>query len=238
MVMHVVYCMFLWLCFHCLLSTMIENGWKWAASRGKVFTNPVNGAEYAELCVDTNRWSTKEDHQSLTLKTRSIFEDMFGFTNLRHCMHEWFCEYSIWLVSDVLIYVSGPVWQHLGHGAPSRQCSWFWWGRWQRWNQPTCGCHSVSCSYMGMHDHAWNENMWMVYVSTLYLTCMSTHTRIHTHISGKARWNVFLFPLFRKPSRLSSNLGITCFCLERRSMVPKWRRRRFTITTCMHVLEK
>lgn len=54
---------------------MIETAWKWAAEKGKLETNPVNGAEYATLPVDSERLKTKESTSSLSVKAETAFQD-------------------------------------------------------------------------------------------------------------------------------------------------------------------
>ena len=54
---------------------MIETAWKWAASRGKLKKNEVNGAEYAELEVDKVRTRTNEAESTMSLAAGCVFQD-------------------------------------------------------------------------------------------------------------------------------------------------------------------
>ena len=54
---------------------MIEHTWKWAAEHGKLFTNPVNGAEYANIPVDSTKEKTRMSQQSWTLRSQATFQD-------------------------------------------------------------------------------------------------------------------------------------------------------------------
>lgn len=58
--------------------TMIENTWKWAAQRGKVYRHPINQAEYIDIDVDSVR--EKQNYRASELETAACFatEDTSG----------------------------------------------------------------------------------------------------------------------------------------------------------------
>ena len=60
----------------CLLSTMVETAWKWAAERGKVKKSEVNGAEYAELEVDRVRTKVSEAESTMSMAAGCVFQDV------------------------------------------------------------------------------------------------------------------------------------------------------------------
>ena len=75
------------------LSTMIENTWKWAAQRGKVYRHPINQAEYIDIDVDSVR--EKQNYRASELETAACFA-----TEARDG-----CSFSEWCVTVGCLFV-------------------------------------------------------------------------------------------------------------------------------------
>ncbi len=57
------------------LSTMIANAWAWAATQGKVYTHPVNKAEYIDIDVDSCRETQDKRVSELSAQSSFACED-------------------------------------------------------------------------------------------------------------------------------------------------------------------
>ena len=75
------------------LSTMIENTWKWAAQRGKVYRHPINQAEYIDIDVDSV--CEKQNYRASELETAACFA-----TEARDG-----CSFSEWCVTVGCLFV-------------------------------------------------------------------------------------------------------------------------------------
>ena len=77
----------------CHLSAMIENTWKWAAQKGKVYRHPINQAEYIDLDVDSVR--EKQNYRASEFETASCFA-----TEARNCF-----SFSGWCGTEGCLFV-------------------------------------------------------------------------------------------------------------------------------------
>ena len=57
------------------LSTMIANAWAWATTHGKVYTHPVNKAEYIDIDVDSSPERQDERMSELSAQSTFVAED-------------------------------------------------------------------------------------------------------------------------------------------------------------------
>jgi len=57
------------------LSQMIANAWAWAASKGKVYTHPVNKAEYIDIDVDSCREKQTKSESTIAAESGFSMED-------------------------------------------------------------------------------------------------------------------------------------------------------------------
>lgn len=74
------------------LSSMIANAWQWAASKGKVYTHPVNKAEYIDIDVDSCREKQTQSLLSLAFPWRTACLVSCGCDDT--CCLVKFCHYS------------------------------------------------------------------------------------------------------------------------------------------------
>ena len=133
----------------CLLSTMVETAWKWAAERGKVKKSEVNGAEYAELEVDRVRTKVSEAESTMSMAAGCVFQDVsvVGCYAILYDLH----------LFQVFVYV-------LACGRTQQAVSWMLWMRWMQDNLQLAPVPSqplllpfrvwqAFCMHATMHSH-------------------------------------------------------------------------------------
>lgn len=62
----------------------MENAWQWAAAHQKIFTHPINKAEYIEINVDQEREKQTRRSSELSSSCSFVLED-HGYLHLHAC---------------------------------------------------------------------------------------------------------------------------------------------------------
>ena len=60
------------------LSQMVEHTWAWAQAQGKVYTHPINKAEYVDLDVDRCKETQHARVREIASSSAFKLEDMLG----------------------------------------------------------------------------------------------------------------------------------------------------------------
>ena len=56
-------------------SQMVENAWQWAAAQGKVYTHPINKAEYIDIDVDRVKEKQSQKVAEMSASSHFAVED-------------------------------------------------------------------------------------------------------------------------------------------------------------------
>lgn len=140
---YILACAMVWLLqYSKYLRAMISNAWAWAAVNGKLFTHPINKAEYIEIELDVEKEKKTTRGSELTTTATFSLEDYINFVLPISCLF-------LNVFFDALCCASnsaGSQRKYLGRAGWSRtnDC------RWNRWCNST-DWRPFGCSETGQH---------------------------------------------------------------------------------------